>query len=235
MKIRFLNDLKEANFELSTNDPNENYCFITDAFIKIVERHAPLKKRFVRENQAPFMNKELRKLKPIYTRSRLRNNFCKTKENEKKYKIQRNKCVSLRKKSIKKYFKNISKDGVVSNKNFWSMMKPFLTNKGHNNEEEIILNCDNETITESSVLAQMFNSHYKNIVEKTSGKNPSHLARDNNVSYNRQAIDSIVQSYLDHSSINRINTTSKNQISSIASSSNLRNKSRRNIWTFECP
>ena len=169
MKIRFLNDLKEANFELSTNDPNENYCFITDAFIEIVERHAPLKKRFVRENQAPFMNKELRKA--IYTRSRLRNNFCKTKENEKKYKIQKNKCVSLRKKSIKKYFKNISKDGVVSNKNFWSMMKPFLTNKGHNNEEEIVLNCDNETITESSVLAQMFNSHYKNIAEKTSGKN----------------------------------------------------------------
>ena len=62
MKIRFLNALKEANFELSTNDPNENYCFITDAFIKIVERHAPLKKRLARENQAPFMNKELRKV-----------------------------------------------------------------------------------------------------------------------------------------------------------------------------
>ena len=56
------------------------------------------------------MNKELRKA--IYTISKLRNNICKnpTKENEKKYKIQTNKCVSLRKKSIKKYFKNISKD-----------------------------------------------------------------------------------------------------------------------------
>ena len=76
--------------------------------------------------------------------------------------------MSLRKKSVKKYFNNVSKDGVVSNKNFWSMMKPFLTNKGHINEEEIILKCDNETTTERSVLAQMFNSHYKNIVEKTS-------------------------------------------------------------------
>ena len=36
------------------------------------------------------------------------------------------------------------------------MMKPFLTNKGHINGEEIILKCDNETITESSVLAEMF-------------------------------------------------------------------------------
>ena len=44
--------------------------------IKIVERHAPLKKRFVRGNQSPFMNKELREA--IYTRIRLRNNFWKT-------------------------------------------------------------------------------------------------------------------------------------------------------------
>ena len=72
------------------------------------------------------MSKELRKA--IHTRNRLRNNFCKNsnKENEKKYKIQRNKCMSLRKKSIKKYFKNISKDGVVSTKTFWSMTNHFL-------------------------------------------------------------------------------------------------------------
>ena len=38
---------------------------ITDTFIKIAERHAPLKKRFVRGNQAPFMNKKLRQA--IYT------------------------------------------------------------------------------------------------------------------------------------------------------------------------
>ena len=89
---------------MSTNDPNENYRFITDTFIKIGEPHATLKKRFARGNQASFMNKQLRKA--TYTRSKLRNNFCKnpTKQNKKKYKIQRKKCVSLRKKSIKKCF-----------------------------------------------------------------------------------------------------------------------------------
>ena len=113
---------------MPTDGPNQNYRSITDTFIKIVEHHAPLKKRFARRNQPPFMNKELRKV--ISTRSRLRNNFCKnpTKENEKEYKIQRNKSTSFRTKSIKKYFKNISKGDFVSNKDFWSMMKPFLTN-----------------------------------------------------------------------------------------------------------
>ena len=51
-------------------------------------------------------------------------------------------------------------------------------------------------------------------------KNTSHFARDNNVSHTRQAIDLIVQSYLDHSSISRVKTTSENQISLITSSSN---------------
>ena len=39
------------------------------------------------------------------------------------------------------------------------------------------------------MLAEMFNSYYKNIVEKTSRKKPRHFARDNNVSDTRQAID----------------------------------------------
>ena len=90
------------------------------------------------------------------------------------------------------------------------MIKLFLTNKGHINGEETILKCDNETVTESSVLAEMFNSNYINNEKKTSGKKPSHFARDNNISDTREAIDLIVQSYLDHSSINRIKTTSKN-------------------------
>ena len=115
---------------------------IVSLLIKIVERHAPLKKKFLKGNQDPFMNNELRK--KIYTRGRSKNHFCKnlSKENEKRYKIQRNRCVSLRKKSIKKYFNNISKDCVISNKNFWSMIKPFLTNKVHINREEVILKTD---------------------------------------------------------------------------------------------
>ena len=77
--------------------------------------HAPLKKKFITGNQAPFMTRNLRK--EIYTRSRLRNKFCKnpTKENEKLYKKQRNKCVALKRKFIKEYFHNISNKNTVTN------------------------------------------------------------------------------------------------------------------------
>ena len=91
----FLEDVKNKNFYFNSDDPNDNYELITDLFSKIVNKHAPLKKKFLRDNQVPFTNKELHKA--IYDRSRLRNRFCKTptEENENLYKKQRNKCVSI--------------------------------------------------------------------------------------------------------------------------------------------
>ena len=67
------------------------------------------------------------------------------------------------------------------------MIKPFLTNKGYINREEIILKCDNETITEGSVLAEMFTLH--KYCRKNTGEKSSHFYRDSNVSDTTQAID----------------------------------------------
>ena len=107
-ETNFLSDVKNCDFSLKTDDPNKNYDFLTNTFINIVNNHAPLKKKFIKGNQAPFTTRNLRK--EIYTISRLRNKFCKkpTKENEKLYKKQRNICVVLKRKCIKEYFHNIS-------------------------------------------------------------------------------------------------------------------------------
>ena len=112
-EANFLNDVKKCDFSLKTDDPNENCNFLTNTFINIANNHAPLKKKFIRENQAPFMTRNLRK--KIYTRSGFRNKFCKnpTKENKKLYKVQRNKCVGLRRKYIKEYFHSISNNDII--------------------------------------------------------------------------------------------------------------------------
>ena len=79
--------------------------------------------------------------KEIYTRSRLRNKFCKnpTKENEKLSKKERSKCVALMRKCIKEYFHNISNNSTVANENFWNFTRPSLVNKGLLNNNEIML------------------------------------------------------------------------------------------------
>ena len=74
-EANFPYDVKNCNFSLRTDDSNKNYDFLTNIFINIVNNHAPLKKKFVSENQTPFMTRNLRK--EIYTRSRFRINFVK--------------------------------------------------------------------------------------------------------------------------------------------------------------
>ena len=46
------------------------------ALDEAIQRHAPIKKRFVRANEAPFINKKINK--EIMKRSRLRNKFLNT-------------------------------------------------------------------------------------------------------------------------------------------------------------
>ena len=127
---KFLIDVKEADFSFKTSNPDENYSVLTNVFSNIVNIHAPLKKKILRGNDAPFMNKEPREV--IYTRSMLRNSCFKnsTKQNEKSYKKQRNKCVSFRRKSITQHFSKIYSKRIMTNEQFWRTMKSFLTNKG---------------------------------------------------------------------------------------------------------
>ena len=56
--IFFLHDLQNKNFSTSSNDPNVNYKSITENFLEVIDKHAPLKKKLVRGKQAPFMNRD---------------------------------------------------------------------------------------------------------------------------------------------------------------------------------
>ena len=70
-----------------------------------------------------------------------------TKGNECPYKRERNIYVVLRRKSVTKYFTNISKQGIITKKNFWKVIKPFLINKGHINTGDIVLPNDRNILT----------------------------------------------------------------------------------------
>lgn len=53
----------------------------------------------------------------------------------------------LRRKSITKYFTNISKQGIITKKNFWKVIKSFLISKGHINSGDIVLPNDRNILT----------------------------------------------------------------------------------------
>ena len=105
------------------------------------------------------MNKKLRNA--IYDKSRSRNRFCKTptEENEKLYKKQTNKCVSIRKKSIRNYFKKIANENIVTNRKFWKIIKPFLINKRHLENAKVMLIQDKKIISNESELVKVLTNN----------------------------------------------------------------------------
>ena len=100
-----------------------------------MDEHAPQKKKYLRSNQSPFMNKSLSKA--IMLRSKFRNIFLKnrTEENRRNYSKQRNLCVALLRKSKREYFGNLDEKKVCDNEKFWSVVKPLLSNKVVSNEK----------------------------------------------------------------------------------------------------
>ena len=44
-----------------SNDPDENYIFLNNQFLKVIDKHIPLEIKNLKENQAPFVDKQFRK------------------------------------------------------------------------------------------------------------------------------------------------------------------------------
>ena len=167
--------------------------------------------KILRGNDAPFVNKELRKA--IHTRSRFRNRYFKspTKENERSSKNQRNKCISLRRKSITQHFSKITSKGIMKNKQFWKNMKPFLTNKECLENNDIIPLDGEEMITNDKILAKHFNEPYVNIAERSSGFKPSKMSLSVESRINH-VLKSLANQYKDHPSIVNIKKNAMNNI-----------------------
>ena len=97
---------KTLNDKLSRLESN-SYSEFEQAFLTVLNKQAPLKTKFLRHNNNPFMTKEFQKA--IISKSQLKNRCNKSRnyENLDLYKKQRNFCVSLLRKTKRIYFKNV--------------------------------------------------------------------------------------------------------------------------------
>ena len=88
-------DVKDRIIQMTSENNDLEFDRFKTPLDEVIARHAPIKKRYVRANQASFMNLKLNK--EIMKSSRLRNEFLNTKsDNDRKaYNKQRNLCVSL--------------------------------------------------------------------------------------------------------------------------------------------
>ena len=119
----FCNDsfIKDIQLLLSKlcNQQNVLFKVLKESVNMSPDKHAPLKKRYVRANQSPFINKKMSK--EIMKRSRLRNKCLNKRSDIDRiaYNKQRNNIVSLLRNEKNNFYSNLDTKVVTDNRAFW--------------------------------------------------------------------------------------------------------------------
>ena len=171
--------------------------FVT-LFMNIFNKHAPLKQKFVRANQVPYMNKELSI--QVMIRSKLLNKYHKEKTYNSKvaYNKQRNVCTSLFRKAKRTYYSSLNINRITDNKKFWKTMKPFFSEKCVS-KEKITLVEDNEIYEDDKRISEIFINFFSDAVKNLNIEvNTDILLDDQN---EMDPINKAIKKYTNHPSI----------------------------------
>ena len=179
-----------------------NYEHFENIIIQCLNLHAPIKKKYIRANDSPFMTKDLRKA--IMVRSRLKNKYnkIKTEENRLNYNMQRNKCTSLLRKAKKNYFNKLNPSLLNDNKKIWKIVKPLFSEK-YFNRENITLDENNEIIEDDTEISEIFNKFFANAIKDFNIEIDPNIL--NNVEHIKDPILKAIKKYERHPSIIKIN------------------------------
>ena len=157
---KFRNDIRTQLEQIGEVDIDD----FKHVFTSTWNSHAPIKKKVVRANNAPFMNKTLSKA--FMHRSKLKNKFHKfpTEANKNLYKKHRNFCVNLLKKEKKKYYSNLDLKDIADSKKFWQCVKPQFSSKSKSKTNITIV--DNEkVVTDKGEVAEILNNYFIEAVQ----------------------------------------------------------------------
>ena len=182
------------------------YDSFKNTFMKTLNKHAPMKEKTIRGNNAPFMNKTLSKA--FMHRAKLKNKYNNnpTEQNHLHYKKQRNYCVNLLKKRKKEYYTNLDLSIFNDNKTFWKNIRPLFSDKQKVRQRNITLIVNDSVISENSAVAEKLNNYFieviKNLeIEHYDKNNDNENTNSNN---ERKKIETIITTYKNHPSIMKI-------------------------------
>ena len=83
------------------DDVDDSFWVVHKLSLDVMNEHAPIKKRYTKHKQAPFMNNALRKSINVKGVLRSKNDTVSNKHNWELNRKQRNLCTRLRKQSIR--------------------------------------------------------------------------------------------------------------------------------------
>ena len=180
------------------NISNDEFVSI---FMDILNKYAPLKFKYIRANDCPFMTKDLRKA--IMLRTKLRNKFNKDRTTlaNLAYKRQRNLCTSLVKKAKREYYGNLNPAVISDNKKFWRTVKPFFSDKV-TTSENITLFENGNILEDDKKVSQIFSNFFSNAVKNLNIEGSKDLLMETVSEHD--PINRAIQKYEEHPSILKI-------------------------------
>ena len=199
----FSNELFRKDITRKIEDEHTNNMRLDklqQTFLDILDKHAPVKHKYLRANQASFMNKTLQH--SVMKRSMLKNKFLKyrTPENWEAYKKQRNSCVYQFRKERKAFFNNLDTKTVTDNKLFWKVIKPSFSDKARVSGN-ITLVENNEIINNVTEICEIFNNFFGDIVANL---NIPEIPCSPNCDGINDTVSMAIKKYENHPSINEI-------------------------------
>ena len=184
---------------------NLNIDDFKNIFMTLLDHYAPAKKKIVRGNNAPFMNKILSKA--FMHRSRLKNVYHKnpSEGNKASYNKYRNYCVSLLKKEKKKYYNNLDLKMFDDNRKFWQRIKPLFSEKTKLKTNIAIVE-NGQVTTDNTEVAEILNNYFIEAVQNLEIER--FVPDDDDLTFYPEKIDDvidvIVEKYKSHPSILKI-------------------------------
>ena len=163
----YLHDLNCAPLHVSQifTDVDDQYWFFNTLLKQIMDQHAPIKHKTVKTKQLPYMNNTLRKAINVKGHLRRKHNAMKTNSTWNKYRAQRNLVTKLKRESLKQYFDKECNLQSKTNRTFWNVVKPLVSNKGNLQSRDISLFEGNKIITDSTHICNIFNEHFVNVAQ----------------------------------------------------------------------
>ena len=156
-KIIFRKDLEEAIHG------SRDWVDFERVVLKVVDTHAPVKKKTIRANHKPYVTKELRKA--IMKKTQLANKRFNSEEDNLRFKKQKNFVDRESKRSIKSFYKNLNVKDIQDNKKFWKTFGDNLSDKPKG-KQNITLVKNGEILTDDKLVADEFSSLFSEAVSK---------------------------------------------------------------------
>ena len=175
-----------------------DYQTFEKMFLSTLNLHAPLKKKIIRGNHAPYFNRNIRKA--IMKRNELHTKFGKTHSEVDKgnYRRQRKLVSKLLLREKKNYYHNLDDKVILDNKNFWKQIKSSFSDEVICGQKITLVN-NNNIISVDQEQAEVFKSFFDEAVNKLGIKENPFLL--NNEHQDLDEIGNIILKFKHHPSI----------------------------------